>query len=214
MPKQGHFAAAKRVKQLNNFHQKHQYHESRAIDDDQLADFLLVRFALTTKKRLPASSRESLQRFLQEMIPRFVDNHGSVAESVDDLLPAMRTRVPWQFFRQVTEQWDVFQHFLKREIPAVPLKEHLLVIDQLTPHDFSMRLASSLAEQLVSLTTLQTKLPNKMKQALMVKMRSTIFDGTSIDWGKVRALWQPFPFDVDSALDEKTRQWLLALLAE
>ena len=214
MSKQGHFAAAKRVNQLNNFHQKHQYHESRAIDDDQLADFLLVRFALTTKKRLPASSRESLQRFLQEMIPRLVDNHGSVAESVDDVLPAMRTRVPWQFFRQVSEQWDVFQHFLKREIPAVPLKEHLLVIDQLTPHDFSMRLASSLAEQLASLTTLQTKLPNKMKQALMVKMRSTIFDGTSIDWGKVRALWQPFPFDVDSALDEKTRQWLLALLAE
>lgn len=214
MPKQGQFAAAKRVKQLNNFHQKHQHHESRVIDDDQLVDFLLVRFALTTKKRLPADSREGLQRFLQEMVPRLVTNVGDVGQTIADLLPALRTRVPWQFFRQVSDQWTTFQHFLQREVPAVPLKERLLIVNQLTPQEFNARLATSLAGQLVALTTLQTTLPAKMKQAMIIQMREAIFDGTALDWEKVRSLWRPFPFDVESAPDEKTRQWLLALLAE
>ncbi|WP_295745616.1 hypothetical protein [uncultured Limosilactobacillus sp.] len=214
MPKQGRFAAAKRVKQLNNFRQKHQHHESRVIDNDQLVDFLLVRFALTTKKRLPADGRESLQRFLQEMVPRLATNGGNVGQTIEDLLPLLRTRVPWQFFWQVSDQWALFQHFLQREVPAVPLEERLLIVNPLTPREFNVRLAASLAGQLVSLTTLRTKLPAKMKQAMVIKMRAAIFDGTTFDWEKVRTLWRPFPFDIDSAPDEKTRQWLLALLAE
>lgn len=214
MPKQGHFAAAKRVKQLNNFHQKHQHHESRAIADDQFADFLLVRFALTTKKKLSADSRESLQRFLQELTPQLAANNGSVNKSIRQLLVQLRPRVPWQFFRQVSDQWTVFQHFLKREVPAVSLQKRLPLTDLLTAAEFNSLLTDALAGQMVAITTLQAKLTATMKQALVQQMRASIFDGQAIDWNKVRALFAPVKFDVDSAPDEKTRQWLLELLAK
>jgi hypothetical protein len=214
MPKQGRFAASKRVKQLNNFHQKHQQHESRAIDNDQFTDFLLVRFALTTKKKLPVDSRESLQRFLQELTPQLVANHGQVEESIRPLLVKLRTRVPWQFFCQVSDQWETFQHFLKREVPAVPLNQRLPITNLLTAQEFNSLLADSLAEQVVAFTTLQTKLPATMKRAMVEQMRTSIFDGKTIDWEKVRTLFAPVKFDVDSAPDEKTRQWLLDLLAK
>lgn len=214
MPKQGRFAASKRVKQLNNFHQKHQHHESRTIDDDQFADFLLVRFALTTKKKLPTDSQESLQRFLQELTPQLVANNGAVEESICPLLIQLRTRVPWQFFRQVSDQWDTFQHFLKREVPAVPLKQRLPLTDLLTETAFNSLLADALAEQVVAITTLQAKLPVTLKKTMAQKMNASIFDGQGIDWKKVRVLFAPVQFDVDSAPDEKTRQWLLDLLAK
>lgn len=214
MPKQGRFAASKRVKQLNNFHQKHQQHESRAINNDQFDDFVLVRFALTTKKKLPVDSRESLQRFLQELTPELMANDGDVGESIRPLLVKLRPRVPWQFFRQVSDQWEPFQHFLKREVPAVPLKQRLPLTNLLTVQEFNSLLADSLAEQAVALTTLQTQLPAAMKQAMIQQMRTSIFDSKEIDWKKVRSLFAPVKFDVDSAPDEKTRQWLLDLLAK
>lgn len=214
MPKQGRFAASKRVKQLNNFHQKHQRHESRAIDNEQFDDFLLVRFALTTKKKLPADSRESLQRFLQELSPQLRANKGNVGDSVSQLLVKLRPRVPWQFFRQVSDQWAVFQHFLKREVPAVPLAKRLPLTNLLTAAEFNALLADALAGQAVALTALQAKLPAAMKQAMTQQMRTAIFDGQAIDWEKVRSLFTPVKFDVETAPDEKTRQWLLELLAK
>lgn len=50
MPKQGKFASSQRVRQVNDFHQKHPAYRQRTITGDQFDDFLLVRFALTTKK--------------------------------------------------------------------------------------------------------------------------------------------------------------------
>lgn len=211
MVKQGRFAASKRVKQLNNFHQKHRVVESRAIADDQLGDFLLVRFALTTKKRLPANARETLQRFLQELTPRLVAHQGRVKDSVAAVLLAVRTRVPWQFFRQVSEQWAPFQHFLQREVPAVPLKQRMPVTDLLTPAAFNDLLAGMLAEQTVALTTLQAKVPAAMQQTMVAQTKQSLFNGQEIDWSKVRALFAPVKFDPQTAPDEKTRQWLLEL---
>lgn len=212
MPKQGHFAASRRVKQLNNFHQRHQHHESRAIDADQFADFLLVRFALTTKKRLPAATRESLQRYLQELAPRLQENSGDLRQTVEELFGTMRTRVPWQFFRQVSDQWEPLQHFLQREVPAVPLSERIPLKNPLTTAQFNQGLAQSLAEQAVAVTTLQTKLPAAMQRQLSQQTVASIIRDGAIDWEKVRTLLAPVKIDLESAPDEKTRQWLLELL--
>lgn len=63
MPKQGHFAKSSRLKQLNNFKVKRPQVAGNEISGDQLTDFLVVRFALTAKKRVPAVAQETSQRF-------------------------------------------------------------------------------------------------------------------------------------------------------
>lgn len=114
----------------------------------------------------------------------------------------------------MSTQWELFQHFIKREVPAVPLAKRLGVANLLSAADFDSLLADSLAAQVVALTTLKAATPPQIKRVMVTKMRHAIFDGSTINWEKIRALWAPFPFDVSSAPDEKTRQWLLALRAK
>ncbi len=66
MPKQGHFAKSMRTKQINDFKVKRNA-TGATIDDEQLTDFLVVRFALTAKKRVQSEARETAQRFLIEI---------------------------------------------------------------------------------------------------------------------------------------------------
>ena len=51
MPKQGQFAKSSRLKQLNQFKVK-QHSQQNVIDDEQFVDYVVLRFNLTSKKRL------------------------------------------------------------------------------------------------------------------------------------------------------------------
>ena len=97
MPKQGHFAKSTRTKQLNDFKVKRGA-TGGTIDDGQLTDFLVVRFALTAKKRVQPSSRETLQRFLIEICDTLQANDGDLNKIIPNLLISLNARVPWQFY--------------------------------------------------------------------------------------------------------------------
>ena len=51
MPKQGQFAKSSRLKQLNQFRVK-RHSQQNVIDDEQFVDYVILRFNLTSKKRL------------------------------------------------------------------------------------------------------------------------------------------------------------------
>lgn len=213
MPKQGHFAVSRRRQKIRQFKVK-RHDKGKTIDPAKLTDFLLVRFALTGKRRVPASHQESAQRFLQELIPAIRDHHGDVTRAVSQLLPNIRTRVPWQFFRQVCDEWPLLSHFLRRELPAVPLEKRLAVQNMPDAAAFNQMVGKALAEQTSALTMLNSKLPAVMRKQIAKSVEDSVIHDGQIDWRRVGQLFAPMPFDTSTAPDETTRQWLEKLKRE
>lgn len=211
MPKQGQFAKSTRLKQLNNFKvRRHQ--QGQAITTDQLPDFLLVRFNLTAKKRIPHAAQETTQRFLIEILDQLVASQGDLASLVPELLDDINHRAPWQFYMQLLPQWNLLQDFLKKELPAVPLAKRCYVTTTVTAIDLTKTVAQLLAKKAAAITFLkQPNVPAAMRQQTAQLLYGSIYHDGTIDWDRVRALLSPFPFTIDPQLDEGTRQWLQAL---
>lgn len=213
MPKQGQFAKASRIKQLNNFKVKH-HQQGQTITNDQLTDFLVVRYALTVKKRIPADSRETIQRFLIEISDQLITEKGNLAVMIPQLLHELTPRVPWQFFKQVDENWDKLQHFLQKELPAVPLQERLRVTATISSATVEETIAQLLTTKAAAITFIkQPQLAATMTEQTARMLLPTIYHDGEIDWQKVQALLAPFPFKVDPTLDKGSQEWLRALSA-
>jgi hypothetical protein len=211
MPKQGQFAKSARLKQLNNFKVR-SHQQGQTITTDQLPDFLLVRFNLTAKKRIPHAAQETAQRFLIEVLDQLVKAKGDLASLVPDLLDDINHRAPWQFYMQLLPQWDLLQDFLKKELPAVPLAKRCYVTTTVTSADLAKTVAQLLAKKTAAITFLKRpNVPAVMQQQTAQLLYGSIYHDGAIDWDKVRALLSPFPFTIDPQLDEGTRQWLQAL---
>ena len=211
MPKQGHFAKSKQVKQLNSFKVKR--HASRpTIANDQLTDFLVVRFALTAKKRLPKVAQESTQRFLIEISGSLVSEDGDLSKIVLDRLKKVNAQVPWQFFKQIVDNWALLQKFLVKEVPAVPLAKRLLVKNQLTTDKLEKVVAQLLAQKAAAISLLNQHQSAGVKQERLAQMLIiTISSSGHLDWAKVKALFGPLPYAPDPTLDQSTREWLTRL---
>lgn len=213
MPKQGHFAASRRRSKIKQLKVK-RHDSGQTIDPTKLMDFILVRFALTTKRRLPKNHQETAQRFLQELIPAVRDCHGDIGKALQQLLPQIRTRVPWQFFRQACADWPLLAHFLKRELPAVPLATRIGVRNLPDEAAFNKMIGKSLAQQAAAVTMLNTKLPALMRQQIAKSVEDSVLSDGQINWQRVGQLFAPVPFDTSTAPDETTRRWLEGLKSE
>ena len=182
------------------------------IDPDQLEDFLLVRYALTARRHINPSERESCQRFLQEVASRL--NGGNVvmdqfsARLVGDLLP----QLPWQFFMQVANNWPMLRQFLGRELPAVPLRDRLRVASLPTEAEFNELLVTKLARQIAALTLLNKANSADQREMLATAMQQTLYQNGQISWAQVRVLYAPLGYTVPENVDDGTRQWLLDLV--
>lgn len=207
MPKQGQFAASRRRKKIKQFKVK-RHDSGQMIDPEQLVDFVLVRFALTTKRRIAKDHQESEQRFLQELVPAIREQQGDVRKAISKLLPQIRTRVPWQFFRQVASDWPLVAHFIKRELPAIPVKDRFVVFNLPDEGQFNQLVGNALAEQAAALTMLNIKLPAVMRQQIARSIKDSVVGNGQVDWRRVAQLFKPIPFDSSSAPDMATRQWL------
>lgn len=211
MPKQGQFAKSARLKQLNNFKVR-SHQQGQTITAEQLPDFLLVRFNLTAKKRIPHIAQETAQRFLIEVLDQLVKAKGDLASLIPELLTDINHRAPWQFYMQLLPQWDLLQDFLKKELPAAPLEKRCYVTTTVTSADLIKMVAQLLAKKAAAITFLKRpNVPAAMQQQTAQLLYGSIYHDGAIDWTKVRALLSPFPFTIDPQLDEGTRQWLQAL---
>lgn len=214
MPKEGHFAKSSRTRHLNNFRVR-QHQTGRLITTDQFEDYVLTRFMLTTKRDLPDQIQESNQRFLIELLPILLQKKGNISSSVRAVLPSIAARAPWQFYWQVQEGWNQLQHFLLREIKAVPIKPQIFANDEMSMTDLAGLISQILANQLATLTTLS--MPTKLRPdhtKLSQQLRTALIDGPTINWERVRSLMKPYPFEFDnSQVDGATADWLQTLAA-
>lgn len=211
MPKQGQFAKSTRTKQLNSFNVKRRG-GGNTIPTDQLTDFLVVRFALTAKKRVAPAAQETVQRFLIELADCLVEANGNLMQLVPPLLAKLNSQVPWQFYAQVTANWDLLQRFLVKELPAVPLTQRLRVTARLSTARLNQLVAEQLAQKGAAATLLgRGPLPPAQTQLVAKQLLAVLYRDGQIDWQQVRALLAPLPYQPAPELDLPTRQWLTAL---
>ncbi len=198
MPKQGHFAKSMRTKQLNDFKVKRNA-TGATIDDEQLTDFLVVRFALTAKKRVQIC--DSLQ-----------ENDGDLQAIIPNLLASLNARVPWQFYPEILGEWDLLQKFLQKELPAVPLEKRLRIKHPVTTQEMETLIAKLLAKKITAITFInQPGVDQNKKDQMVTMMLTTIYRDQRIEWEKVRLLLAPFKFEIAPELDEETKDWLKKL---
>ena len=208
MPKQGQFAKSSRIKQIKHRQRQKGKKQGREIDQKMVADFLLVRFALTTKKRLPKVAQETNQRFLQELISHLTATNGDLTKMVTLTLEKVRGRVPWQFYWQISENWADLQHFLVREVPAVPVTPRLRTQNELAKADFDHLIVLELARTGAQATTL-----NGAGKASQVeeKLATALVDHDGVKWRQVEALLGPLTKVGEPDVDEGTAAWLATL---
>ncbi|MFQ6726508.1 hypothetical protein [Limosilactobacillus reuteri] len=211
MPKQGHFAKSMRTKQINDFKVKHNA-TGATIDDEQLTDFLVVRFALTAKKRVQSGARETAQRFLIEICDSLQENDGDLQAIIPNLLVSLNARVPWQFYPEILGEWDLLQKFLQKELPAVPLEKRLRIKHPVTTQEMETLIAKLLARKITAITFInQPGVDPHKKDQMMPMMLTTVYHDQTIEWDKVRLLLAPFKFEIAPELDEETKDWLKKL---
>ena len=212
MPKQGHFAKSSRLKQLNNFKVKRPQVAGNEISGDQLTDFLVVRFALTAKKRVPAVAQETSQRFLIEVSDQLTNHQGNLSLIVPAVIRKLNPQVPWQFFQQLLANWALLQHFLVKELPAVPLNPRLRITEQVAVDELAQLVAHQLAIKGAATTLLnRPQVTPALKQRTTQLLLATLYQGGQVNWTQVRALLAPLPYQPPVELDASTREWLLDL---
>lgn len=211
MPKQGHFAKSTRRQQLNNFKVKRQ-NMTGTISEDDFTDYLLVRFALTAKKRVPQPARETVQRLLIEIADNLLANQGDLTALVPQLFQDINHRAPWQFYLQVLPEWELIQDFLKKEVPAVPLKQRCYITREISTDALTQLVGQLMAQKAAAVTLLKTpQAGSALQQQTAQLLLPTLYHDNQLDWVKVRALLAPFPFQVDEHLDAASRDWLTKL---
>ncbi|HJA22106.1 hypothetical protein [Limosilactobacillus panis] len=212
MPKQGHFAKSSRLKQLNNFKVKRPQVAGNEISGDQLTDFLVVRFALTAKKRVPAVAQETSQRFLIEVSDQLTNHQGNLSLIVPAVIRKLNPQVPWQFFQQLLANWALLQRFLVKELPAVPLNPRLRITEQVAVDELAQLVAHQLAIKGAATTLLnRPQVTPALKQRTTQLLLATLYQGGQVNWTQVRALLAPLPYQPPVELDASTREWLLDL---
>lgn len=214
MPKQGQFARSGRKKVIHDLRRRRpdSFRGQRTITEDMVPNFILVRYELTTGKRLGPLQRETGQRFIQELTPRLMDHHYDLSKSIQETLMQINSRVPWQFFMVLVQEWPDLAKFFNRELPALPLKQPVIVKDSIDQPQLTQFLSELLAKRVAGITLIHQQ-NSQMRAALANQLKQSFYGGKEIQWVKVDHLLSPFGFPIDEKLDEGTQQWLRQLTA-
>lgn len=216
MVKQGRFARSSKMKQIKAIRKRMHQPTGRTIHPDEFEDFVLVRYGLTLKKRLKGIHKETVQRFLQEMLADTpINQNWQLTDILDKTLRTIGNKVPFQFYRVITNDWPEIQHFLQREIPAVPLAKRIIVSDLVDDAKLQEIVSTVLAGNTYSeLVDNNPEMLERVKDQQVSSLQTNLLTDKSIDWQKVEGVFGPFSFDPTQAEDDGTRQWLEQLMKE
>jgi len=208
--KQGKFAKSSKQKKIKQILKAKRKPQGRIINDSEFENFLLVRYGLTLKKKLNSEVKESVQRFLQQWI--LVGGNQSTW-SVEAMLPQvlqqLNVSLPWQFYKQIADNFSEFQSFLQRELKAVPLKERKALTDELSDGDVNDVIAGQLAANtFIATMGGNQEMLQKVTQSQLEDVLNSFSHEGAIDWDKVRNIFDPMGFEIPSGLDMPTKKWL------
>lgn len=174
-------------------------------------DYVVLRFNLTSKKRLEKNIQESNQRFLIEILDACQEQNLDLIATIPELLQKLNSRVPWQFYRQIIAGWEVLQQFIRRELPGVPLKKQILVSGTLTKEDLTKKVAEELATKATAMTFLNHPVSKQIQEVTKSRLLQAVYQENKINWQQIATLFKPFPLTIDPQLDQGTKEWLMAL---
>lgn len=209
MVKQGRFAKSSKLRQIKQI-RHHMHHQAgRIISPDQFEEFVLVRYGLTLKKKYYGIAKETMQRFLMEVIHTAgpTINPWPLTTIITETFKNIGVRVPYQFYRVVFENWAPFEQFLKREIPAVPLKARLFLTATVSKEQLSQIIGRQLAANTL-MTTGNRQIIEQVKPEQLDSLVAQFMIEGVINWQRVAQIFAPIPFDTSTAPDETTKQWL------
>ncbi|MCM6798422.1 hypothetical protein NE303_08650 [Levilactobacillus brevis] len=212
MSRPGNYGKSSRLKQLRQLKRKKSQQASRTIAWDQVEDFLLGRYHLVQGNRLPATVDATVQRFFSEWLQTALAQgepqlQWDIAAITATTFKRIGNQVPWQFYAVLLEQVMVWQKFLLREGPVVPLVIPRQIIKPLTATAWAALVADQLAVNL--LTIMATPITAEQREQLT---KSFLADG-HVQWSAVAALFSPLGFTIQASADEAAHQWLTELLA-
>ncbi|WP_125007704.1 hypothetical protein [Lentilactobacillus kosonis] len=200
-------AKQKQIKQILKAKRKPQ---GRIINDSDFEKFLLVRYGLTLKKKLSLEVRESVQRFLQQWILVGQDQQvWSVESMLPQVIKQLNVTLPWQFYRQIADNFSEFQAFLQRELKAVPLKNRKSLVDELSDSDVNEIIAGQLAANtFIATMGGNQELLQKVTQDQLEDVLASFSQDEAINWDKVSDIFEPMGFEIPANLDIPTKKWL------
>ena len=215
MVKQGKFSRVSSQKQLKNRIKQKKQGNRRTIADEKLEEFVLVRYGLTLKKNLNKLSQETMQRFLMIWIETgqtIESTKWSIQQLTKTTLQRVNIRVPWQFFKEMAENWGVVQHFIVKELPAVPLAQRLLVTDELD----KVGIQKLISEQLAVNFFIDTFQDDAKRLACVTteqiqQLQLSFLIDDQIDWQKVQTIFDPLGYVRNTNDDVSTQEWLKQL---
>lgn len=216
MVKQGRYTKSSKMKQIKAIRKRMHTPAGRIIHPDEFEQFVLVRYGLTLKKRLKGTAKETVQRFLQEMLLiTSVKEAWSLEAILTKTLKNINTEVPFQFYRVMMANWPEVQHFLQREIPAVPLQDRIIVTNPVGDG----QLETIIVNQLAANTLIETlggnpDMMKAIKESQIQQLTAGLISNDKIDWNKVSKIFEPIGFDPGRAGDAGTQQWLEQLMNE
>lgn len=209
MVKQGQRAASRRQKQIKQRLKQRVKLSQRTINVEQLPEFILVRYGLTLKKRLTKLSAETIQRLLQALMKNVPSGfQWSMKTWITETLQRVNNQVPWQFYYVIAENWDDFQSFLIRELPAVPLTQPLIIEDKIDNLELEEIISHQLAVNFfLTATQNNSILMRQLPAAKITELQTSFNDSQELKWQKVASLLG----QVKPAGDPGTRAWLTDL---
>lgn len=214
MVKQGKYAGSSRQKQLRNLRQRISNKGQHTIAETDLVDFLLVRWHLTQHNQTQLVE-QTTQHFLRTWLEQAQQTNTSVwniATITTNTLKAFAIQVPWQFYAIINHEWSHLQHFLTKEVPAVPLADQHLTDNQLTPNDWHTSLSTQLTVNsfLLMFKGNQQLLSNVSNQQID-QLRHSFQAEQGLDWQAIATVFQPLTYTIPADADEDSVQWLTEL---
>ena len=213
MGKKGQLGKIKKHKQIKAIRKQMHTDTGRTIKPEDFENFVLVRYGLTLKKRLTGVDKQTVQRFLQELLR---DNPPAGVWDLDSVLTQtlkeVNVHVPFKFYERLVANWPEIEHFLRREIPAVPLAQRIQIYPGSHIQEVVLRQLD--ANMLIFISKDNPNIFKEMTMEKMDALNDSLTSGGLIDWEKVADIFAPFGFDINTASDDGTRQWFDQLLNE
>jgi hypothetical protein len=129
MVRQGSFAQTSRIKKSHELKNRQVIANNQTITWEDLSDFVIVRYQLTMAQAKPKVVTETVRRFLAVLLDNLQPERSvNLSEQLKMTLPQIGTQVPWQFYAVLAGEWAQLEKFLKKELPAAPLEQRLIVI--------------------------------------------------------------------------------------
>lgn len=213
MVKQGKFAQVSQMKRQKNLLKHQTAQNSKVISNDKTAEFLTVRYHLSSQKKGAWVIQETMLRFLNILIDQFgKQTVWDLATGLEQSLKVIGNQVPWQFYYVLSLQKNKFIKFLKREVPAVPLENRIIMVE-ISAQVFDEIIAQHLA--LNWFVTHYRNQPEKLQQLQkeqINELKRSFLDEKEVAWQAVEVLYsnQAIADDVDSN-DLQTHKWITAL---